>query len=207
VEKATKERLTGAVIFAALVAIAVPELLSGPSDAKSDADAARGVVADTGPPLATYDLTIDPAAKPAAARQQGLAVPAADEQSQAIAQAVPPPVTEPPKPVAPIPAPETSVTPATPPPSQPAASPSRTAPPAASGGWWVQVGSFASGENAQRLARDLRGKGFAIEVATVTSGGKQLYRVRAGPEQDRTAAVALRTRLAAAGQQGSLVAP
>jgi cell division septation protein DedD len=163
---------------------------------------------------------MDPAAKPAVARQQGLAVPAADEQSHAIAQAVPPPVTEQPKPPAPMPAAASAVIPpaastqapgtavaATPPATSPVASPSRTAPPAVAGGWWIQVGSFASGENAQRLARDLRGKGFAIEVANVRSGDKQLHRVRAGPEQDRAAALALRERLAAVGQQGSLVAP
>lgn len=71
----------------------------------------------------------------------------------------------------------------------------------------MQLGSFSSADNAQRLARELRAKGFTIEVSAVKSGGKELHRVRAGPEADRNAATGLRTRLAAAGQQGTLVAP
>ncbi len=71
----------------------------------------------------------------------------------------------------------------------------------------MQVGSFSSADNAQRLARELRAKGFTVEVTVAKSAGKDLHRVRAGPEASRDAATALRTRLAAAGQQGTLVAP
>ena len=87
-----------------------------------------------------------------------------------------------------------------------AAKPAAT-PATASGKWWVQLGSFSSADNAQRLARELRAKGFSVEVSLVKSNGKDLHRVRAGPEASRDAATALRTRLAAAGQQGTLVAP
>jgi DedD protein len=228
VEGASKERITGAVILVAALAIAVPELLSGPDQrAQDDAPA----VVDGAPPLTTYDLAIDPSARPGAARQQELAS-AARAQSEAIAEAVPPPVTAP----AAVTAPEPDPVATTPSPSAPAAQPpaaaqaaapavadarkptvraseKATAPPApaaapaATGKWWVQLGSFSSADNAQRLARDLRGKGFVIDVSVVKSGGRQLHRVRAGPEKDRDTAVALRTRLASAGQQGTLVAP
>lgn len=72
-------------------------------------------------------------------------------------------------------------------------------------GWAIQVGSFASRANADRLARDLKGKGFATTVSSSTSKGKRLWRVRVGPEADRSAAVALGTKLRAAGQSGAVV--
>ena len=224
-ERATKERLTGAVILVAALAILVPEMLSGPGDhAVTDAD---GAVADTGPPLTTYDLAIDPGAAPAASRQRQLSGVASE--GEAIAQAVPPPVTGPARPdgggaegSAAGPAdPATRESPASAPEVETRVTvdtPSRTAavpPPAtaskasnaATGSWWVQLGSFSSQQNAQGLARKLRADGYAIDVTLVRSGGKDLHRVRAGPEQDRAAATALRARLAAAGQSGTLVAP
>jgi len=209
VERATRERLTGAVILVAALAILVPEMLSGPGGD----DVAREPVADTGPPLTTYDLTIDSSAP--ASRQQQLSGVAS--QAQAIAEAVPPPVTAPPAPQsdAPeetLPEPAGASAPAVEPAATPPATTSRaTAAPAkpavASGGWWVQLGSFSSAQNAQGLARKLRAQGFSIDVSVVRSGGKDLHRVRAGPEKDRAAATALRSRLAAAGQQGTLIAP
>jgi len=73
------------------------------------------------------------------------------------------------------------------------------------GGWAVQVGSFASRENAERLARELKGKGFESHVSESSGNGKRLWRVRVGPEPDRASAVALGTRLRASGQSGSVV--
>jgi DedD protein len=72
-------------------------------------------------------------------------------------------------------------------------------------GWAIQVGSFASRENAERLARNLKGKGFAATVSESSGKGKRLWRVRVGPEADRAAAVALGARLRAAGQSGAVV--
>lgn len=216
-EKATRERLTGAVIFFAVLAVAVPELLSGPDGGGAQQDGQA--VAEAGPPLATYDLAIDPAAAREVARQQALGVDSA-ARSEAIAQAVPPPVTGqepelPPTTAAstitdgPAALPEAAPVTAEPPVRAPPVVAERpaTASAAATGRWWVQLGSFSSESNAQRLARDLRGAGFTIEVSEVTAGGRDLHRVRAGPAADRVAASALRDRLAAAGQQGTLVPP
>jgi DedD protein len=79
-----------------------------------------------------------------------------------------------------------------------------TAEPPPGTGWAIQVGSFASRENAERLARQLKGKGFAASVSQ-SSVGKRLWRVRVGPEADRAAAVALGAKLRAAGQPGAIV--
>jgi cell division septation protein DedD len=70
----------------------------------------------------------------------------------------------------------------------------------------VQVGSFASRANADRLASRLQGKGFKAFV-TEAVGSPKLYRVRVGPQADRSAAQAMATRLKGAGHPGTLVAP
>jgi DedD protein len=88
-------------------------------------------------------------------------------------------------------------------PSARAATP--TAPPVA--GWMIQLGSFASRDNAERLARELRGKGFPTSVNESAGNGRRRYRVRVGPEADRPAALVLATKLRAAGHSGSLVPP
>jgi DedD protein len=222
VEKATKERLTGAVIFFAVLAVAVPELLSGPGDGIAQQDGQA--VAEAGPPLTTYDLAIDPAAAREVAQQQALGADSA-ARSEAIAQAVPPPVIGQVQELPPAPSSSTTAGPAALPDAATVTAEPRaaeegragrvpevaerpaTASTGAAGRWWVQLGSFSSESNAQRLARDLRGAGFTIDVTKVTAGGRDLHRVRAGPASDRVTATALRDRLVAAGQQGTLVPP
>jgi cell division septation protein DedD len=39
------------------------------------------------------------------------------------------------------------------------------------GDYWVQVGLFANGDNAERLAKELRAERFSVEVAQTTRGG------------------------------------
>ena len=74
-------------------------------------------------------------------------------------------------------------------------------------GWAVQLGVFANRENAERLAIDVRVKGFKASVSPVTSGNRKLYKVRVGPTADRAAAQELQGRLKAAGRPGGTVVP
>jgi cell division septation protein DedD len=67
----------------------------------------------------------------------------------------------------------------------------------------VQLGSFASRANADRLARQVRGQGFTVSVSQGTSG--HLYRVRVGPARDRAAALELAQQLHAHGHSGEIV--
>ena len=69
----------------------------------------------------------------------------------------------------------------------------------------MQLGSFGSRENADRLVRDMTAKGFAAFVAPITSNGHELYRVRVGPTRDRASAEALAAELKRVGQSGSIV--
>ena len=74
-----------------------------------------------------------------------------------------------------------------------------------SGGWMVQLGVFASQSNADRLAQELKAKGFNVSVAELPGNGRKLFRVRAGPVADRNAASDLQAKLRAAGASGSVV--
>ncbi len=70
----------------------------------------------------------------------------------------------------------------------------------------VQLGVFASRDNADRLSQELQQKGFRISVSEVAgSRGRKLFRVRAGPVTDRSAASELAAKLRAAGAPGSVV--
>lgn len=204
-EKTTRERLTGAVIFVALVAIVAPEMFSGRDD-DAVANGQAAAPAEAGPPLTTYELPINPSTAPPAPREATPPAPA----PESIAQAMPPPAPaddRPPGTTAtrdptPAPAPAQS-TPAQA--SAPATAPSTTQP--ATGGWWVQLGSFSSEQNAQKLARDLRARGFSIEVARVKAGGADMHRVRAGPVKDRAAAADLKNRIGSSARDARLVGP
>ena len=81
------------------------------------------------------------------------------------------------------------------------------APPEASavgaGAYVVQLGSFASRANADRLARQVRSQGFPVSVSQSSSG--RLYRVRVGPARDRAAASELAQQLSARGHSGAIV--
>lgn len=73
--------------------------------------------------------------------------------------------------------------------------PDGDATPEAAGGWAVQVGSFSSENNAQRLATRLREAGFDVYVTPFRQSGRELYRVRVGPVAGRAAAERLAARV------------
>jgi DedD protein len=207
VEGPLKERLTGALIVVAVLVIVVPEMLSGPD--KSSVTANRS--GDAGPPVRTYSLELG---SPAAARTQDQSAltpqstePVAQQSAEPAPTPAPAPATEPESAPAPS-SPAESTPPAPPADVKPAAVPAPDVPAAGvKGQWWSQLGSFSARDNAERLARDLRDKGYAINVARIKVGSKDLYRVRAGPVASREAAVSLQSRLATAGHKSSLVPP
>jgi DedD protein len=221
-----KQRLTGAVILVALFVLLVPELLTGPKDSVApttpDDEGLRRYIIDLNTPGSS--VSQDPVNEPAVALPPLAEAPmagaeqraqpgeaAAPEQPQAEPEA---PAARPPAPaMAHVPAPEsrneTRPVPAasTAPPRT--ASPTPAPTPAASGAqprsFVVQLGSFSSKENAQRLVRDMTGKGFTTFIAPITTNGRELYRVRVGPTRDRPAAEALAAQLKRVGQSGSIV--
>ena len=73
--------------------------------------------------------------------------------------------------------------------------------------WVVQIGSFGDRQNAEKEVSSLKAKGFPAFVRRfVTAEDKVLYRVRIGPEKDRSRAEKLSERLSKAGIKGQIVA-
>ena len=69
--------------------------------------------------------------------------------------------------------------------------------PAVQGGWAVQVGSFRVRELAERMAREVRAKGFKVHVVGPDDRG--LIRVRSALQPDKAAALALKQQMVARG--------
>ena len=217
-----KERLVGAIVLVAIVVIVVPELLTGQRSAPTPASVPGTV------PVRTVTIDLATPERAAIARVPPAAVPAAAPAAAAAS----PPAESPPEPrlapqsAVPAPAEPEAATPERPSAgsqaagAKPAAAPSTAAPAQASiaapprpsaiahGGeaWVVQLGSFASRENAERLATNLRAKSYSAFVSEFRGSGRVLFRVRVGPEQDRARADAIAARLAREGHRGS-VAP
>jgi DedD protein len=206
-----KQRVTGAVILAALFVLLVPELLKGPRATDAPASAPN----DEGMRRYTIDLNgSTPPASPGSSAQPAVALPPVAEstpssratpgESAAPAETV----TESARVAAPAPSPAPSPAPAKAmpvPDEAPRAAVASAATPTERGSFVVQLGSFGSRDNANRLVHDMTAKGFAAFVAPITSGGRELYRVRVGPTRDRAAAEALAAQLRRIGQSGSIV--
>lgn len=194
------------MILVALMVLLVPELLTGPIRSAPRAAAVASSAEE--PPLRSYTINLadDTHSRSAAATASGPQQPTSLSVAQpAAAESTPPPASS----AAPR-APEAA--PAAPPPLMPAKSARASAAAASaansvagdSGAWMVQLGSFASRTNAERLARQVRVGGFKVSVSRGSSG-RRLYRVRVGPAHDREAATELAVKLQAAGHSGSIV--
>jgi cell division septation protein DedD len=199
-----KERLTGAIIVVALIVLLVPELLTGPFGSAPRANPMASSAEE--PPLRSYTIKLADDAHP-----RGVAAHAGPEQPAPLATAPAGTVAAPGQPAI-----EEPVSPAAPPapamssgatPAAPAGGTAAAAAPAASaegaGPYVVQLGSFASRANADRLARQVRSQGFPVSVSQGSTG--HLYRVRVGPTHDRAAASELAQLLRAHGHSGAIV--
>jgi cell division septation protein DedD len=194
VVSSVKERLTGALILIVALVIVVPELFSGRPEKHPVTDAPDAPSADAGPPLRSYTMDLDGAQTGESAKVPEPVAPTVE----APADPAPAEVDATPVPVNPEPPPAVK---------SPATKPVAEIPAVQAHGWWVQLGSFSARANADRLAGTLGSSGYSVRVSPTTKNGKELYRVLAGPSDDRAAAVALQARLAAAGHKGTLVAP
>jgi cell division septation protein DedD len=200
-----KERLTGAIILVALIVLLVPELLTGPVRSAPRATAVASAAGE--PPLRSYTIKL---ADESHAR--GASAHSGPEQPSPLPAAPAAEAASPPEPVAAeepksASAPAPAMTPAPPahPPAVTGATGTALPGPNAgsSGGYVVQLGSFASRANADRLARQVRSQGFPVSVSQGNTG--RLYRVRVGPAHDRSAAGELAQQLRAHGHSGSIV--
>jgi DedD protein len=215
VDTLVKERLTGAIILVALIVVLVPELLSGPIRPAARAHGPGSSAEE--PPLRSYTINLadeahggsaslqpQPASAPAPLAPSPETASAAPAMRSAAPEPAAPQAATPPIP-APLPAPASMTAP------QPHSPPTATVPststtqPPGSGAYVVQLGSFASRANAERLAQQVRATGFQVSVSRGSSG-RRLYRVQVGPARDRAAAEQVAAKLRAQGHAGSVVA-
>ncbi|GAP65720.1 sporulation domain protein [Mizugakiibacter sediminis] len=80
---------------------------------------------------------------------------------------------------------------------QAADAPAAALPANRAGAWAVQLGAFATQEEALKLRDRLRTAGFDAFVDDVAAGGGKLWRVRVGPQAQRGGAETLRDQIAA----------
>ncbi len=71
--------------------------------------------------------------------------------------------------------------------------------------WTVQLGSFASRQNAEQLTSQVNAGGWEADMSQTRSGGRTLYRVRVAAEGDRETAARLAAALAEAGFPGQVI--
>jgi DedD protein len=198
-----KERLTGAIILVALIVLLVPELLSGPIRSAPRA-AVVGSSAEE-PPLRSYTINLADDAHARTVPTRPSEPQPAPTPGRSLADET---TAAPDRPAAhSAPANESSATLPTPAATTAVASPSPPAPSAnGSGAFVVQLGSFASRANADRLAHQVRSQGFPASVSQ-GSTGRRLYRVRVGPAHDHAAANQLAEQLRARGHTGGSIVP
>lgn len=191
-DKALKERIIGAAVLVVFAILVVPVFLDGP---------------DGGAEMVTESVTL-PGQNDQERKQQTIVldrdrkepVPAAATPVQtSVAQETPAPEKE--KPTVKV-QPEQAA-----PAKTPVETPDKAAvvTESATGMWAVQLGSFSSQENAERLAADLRKQGYAAFLSQLQTDSGELHRVRIGPQKDRDSAESVATKLGSAGHKGQVV--
>jgi len=186
-----KHRILGAIILVAAAVIVVPLLLKQhqPPTELSEREPAR----DSSRAESPNKVVVTPV------------TPSATRSRSAIE--APPPAKEP----APVETPaKTTAKSDTAPskPEAPAVKPVATKPPAKDvpagkspstaeldKGWIVQVGTFASADNANRLSTKLKQHGHRVLTETISLDGRSAVRLRVGPYGDKSAALKAQARI------------
>jgi DedD protein len=201
-DRRVKERLIGASILVVLIVLVVPELLSGPKPAAPPALGPRTIAE----PIrhVTVDLTTSKA--PAASDAEPVAIPASPASAAGSAQGA----------ESGSPGPNVASPAAAPRATAPATAPAAPAPvetsapspiSAAHASWAVQLGSFASRANADKLLQQLKAQGLTVYLSSGGSGQGLRYRVRIGPLADRDTAERTAAKLKSLGHVSTIVAP
>jgi DedD protein len=200
-EPQLKQRLVGAAVLVSLAVLVVPVLLDGgyrdsarprrdmaPMPADGFEEVAPPLPAELGAEL-DAGLGAGPEVLAETAQAGAAEMPPADAplDDAVIEDAV---VTPAAPAEVPVRKPETAAPPAQPPSAVPP-----PAPAAAAERWAVQLGSFASRDNAEGLLRRMAASGVQGFVLPLKDGNSTSFRVRAGPVDGRAAAERLRGQL------------
>lgn len=191
-DKALKERIIGAAVLVVFAVLVVPVFLDGPDDDAEMITESVTLPGQNDQERKQQTIVLDrdrtepvPAAATPVQTPVARETPAAEKEQPAVKvqteQAAPAKTPEK--------APEKAA----------------VATQSATGMWAVQLGSFSSQENAERLAADLRKQGYAAFLSQLQTDSGALHRVRIGPQKDRDSAAAVASKLGSAGHKGQVV--
>lgn len=187
-DRALQERITGAIVLVVIAVLVVPVFLDGPAN-------------DTA--IVSESVTL-PGQEDRRRRQQTIVLER--DRSEPVPTSTAPRAQQRPESSAALSGRDRSVVEAAATPSGSQAAPAASASSeSATGMWAVQLGSFSNQENAERLAADLRGQGYAAFLSQLRTNGGSLHRVRIGPQKDRAGAEDVAEKLGAAGLSGQVV--
>lgn len=193
-DRALKERIIGAIVLVLFVVLVVPVFLDGPTNSGDIISQNVPLPGQAGEENRTIVLERDRTEPvPAAARNNSSPEPTPPAKKVVEPEPEAKPESEP------EPEPEAAQAATKPAPAQKLPVASTT------GMWAVQMGSFGSQQNAEKLAADLRKQGFAAFLSQLSTASGELHRVRIGPQKDRESAEAMAERLQKAGHKGQVV--
>lgn len=197
-DRALKERIIGAIVLVLFVVLVVPIFLDGPTNNGEIISEQVGLPGQSGEENRTIVLERDRTEPVPVAQQQP-----APQPRQPAAQSTPPQQQAATKSAAPAPQPQHE--PQKAPVADSSAAVKSDVPVSTTGMWAVQMGSFGSQANAEKLAAELRKQGFAAFLSQLSTSSGELHRVRIGPQKDRESAEAMAERLRKAGHKGQVV--
>jgi DedD protein len=215
-DRALKERIVGAIVLVVLAVLVVPVFLDGsaveqemqteriPLPGQEDQTVKVIVLERDREAPVPQAVAADPKTESGnesavdSNGEAGITLPAPALNDETVAETPPPAQAETAEPKA------ASTQPAAEPRTDPVAVIEETRQ-SATGMWAVQLGSFSSKPNADKLAADLRRQGFAAFLSETSGDSGSLHRVRVGPQKDRPAAEAMLARLRDVGQRGQVV--
>jgi DedD protein len=183
VDEASKRRLVGAAVLALAAAMVLPRVINLPPPVDEIPHQDLPTV-----PASNNQGRVRPLVGPEESQVRPL-VPLSGTGQAANMLPLPDPVAEPTTPGDDLPHAGIPFEPLTPPVAEP------TGPPSGASGWVVQVGSFSSKENADRLVEELRGRGARGFAEPFEVQGKKIFRVLVGPEADKPGAERVRQSL------------
>ena len=157
-----------------------PKATAAPKTAQTPTPAAKPEVKKT--PVQTPQT---PAAKPAPqAKPTQPSQPAQTKPATPAPKATPAPATKPAPTTQQQTKPAQTQAPAAKPAQTQQAKPAATTT-AAKGSFWVQVGSYATKDAAEKTKQDLTAKGYTSSIQSITANGKTYHRVKIGPYATR----------------------
>lgn len=193
-DRRVKERLVGATLLVVLLVLIVPELLSGPHRLVAEPPALTLGPVESARNGTVRNVTVDLATRRATPSPEMTSASAASPPAVIAPASVAEPIREVVR--------ETEATVPTVHPDPPARETQVSHP-----GWAVQIGSFASRSNADKLVQQLKNQESSAYLSASGRGGSMRYRVRIGPLADRGAAERVLAQLKKQRHSASLVPP